>query len=930
MSERRREGDVSPSPLGEKVREAGMRGMSPSSGTSTEPQPSEAKQVEIAADGDIPLIRPSATFSPRGEGAVATTCPYCGVGCGVLATPGPDGTLAVEGDPDHPANLGRLCSKGAALGETVELEGRLLHPRIGGRRATWDEAIARVADGFRETIRLHGPDSVAFYVSGQLLTEDYYLANKLMKGAIGSANIDTNSRLCMASTVAGHVRAFGEDIVPQCYEDIEEADLVVLVGSNLAWCHPVLHRRLMAAKEARGTRIVAVDPRRTATAEDADLHLAIRPDGDAALFVGLLRHLGETGRFDFDWTNEHVSGLASALSAAAPYDLRRTARETDLAPADVAAFFDLFARTERALTIFSQGVNQSAHGTDKVSSILNVHLATGRIGKPGCGPLSATGQPNAMGGREVGGLANQLAAHMGFDDASVDRVRRFWSYERIADAPGLKAIDMFRAVADGRIKAIWIMGTNPAVSLPEADGVREALADCPLVVVSDVEASTDTVKLAHVALPALAWGEKSGTVTNTERRISRQRAVLPAPGEARADWRIVHDVARAMGFEGFDHASEAEVFAEHAALSAFENDGARAFDIGRLAGLSVEAYDTLAPLQWPVRGGPASGGRLFAEGGFPTPTGRARLSAVIPPTLEPVVGAPTLNTGRVRDHWHTMTRTRRSARLSRHCAEPFLEVHPADAVRLGIAAASLVHVESAHGRCVLRALVTERVREGEVFAPMHWTGETAPSGRIGALVPARTDPHSGQPASKRVRVTVRPAEMAWHGFALLRERPAAIPAPYWALARTEGGWRVELAGHSPASLVSTREALLGEAPPIVLAGALSIAADPGRGAMWSSAGPVAVARDWASDLFAAPDPFPALLAGRPGADMPDPGPTVCSCMQVGLNAILDAVAAGASDVDAVGRATTAGTSCGSCRPEIGRLCHAERFLQAAE
>ena len=868
--------------------------------------------------------------SRRRSSAVRTTCPYCGVGCGVLATPGLGGTLHVEGDPDHPANLGRLCSKGAALGETVGLDGRLLHPRIDGRRASWDEAIARVANGLRDTIAKHGPDSVALYVSGQLLTEDYYLANKLAKGAIGTANIDTNSRLCMASTVAGHVRAFGEDVVPQTYEDIEEADLVVLVGSNFGWCHPVLHRRLMAAKAARGTRIVVIDPRRTATAEDADLHLAIRPDGDAALFVGLLRHLDRASVVRRDWAATHTEGLDETLRAAAPYDPARTAHETDLAPPDISTFFHWFARTERTLTIFSQGVNQSACGTDKVSSILNVHLATGRIGKPGSGPLSATGQPNAMGGREVGGLANQLAAHMGFDAASVDRVRRFWGYDRIADRPGLKAVEMFQAVADGRIKAIWIMGTNPAVSLPEADAVRDTLAQCPLVVVSDVEASTDTVGLAHVALPALAWGEKSGTVTNSERRISRQRAVLPPPGEARADWAIVRDVACAMGFTGFDHANEAEIFAEHAALSAFENGGSRAFDIGSLANLSAPAYHALDPVAWPAPGEGEGGGRLFARGEFPTPTRHARIVAVTPPAPEPVVGALTLNTGRVRDHWHTMTRTGRSARLSRHYAEPFIEMHPSDSTRLGIAPASLVRLESPHGGCTLRALVTGRVREGEVFAPMHWTGETASTGRVDALVPATTDPHSGQPASKRIRVTARPAGMAWHVFALLRERPESIPAPYWAIARAEGGWRVELAGHKPASLRAVRNALVGSEPPIFLHGTLSVAANPSRGVIWSSAEPVPVARDWAAATFASPEPFPTILAGRPGADMPDPGPTVCACMNVGLNAILAAIDGGAASADAVGAMTGAGTNCGSCRPEIESHCHGRRFLQAAE
>ena len=838
----------------------------------------------------------------------------------MLATPGPDGTLRVEGDPDHPANFGRLCSKGAALGETVGLDGRLLHPTVNGERTDWNTALDAVAEGFARTIAEHGPDSVALYVSGQLLTEDYYLANKLMKGAIGSANIDTNSRLCMASTVAGHVRAFGEDVVPQAYEDFEAADLVVLVGSNLAWCHPVLHRRLMAAKAERGTTIVIIDPRRTATAGDADLHLPIRPDGDAALFAGLLRYLDAEGAIDREWAAAHAEGLEGALAAAAPYDLARTAAETDLSPADIAAFFAMVARTDRTLTVFSQGVNQSRCGTDKVSAILNVHLATGRIGRPGCGPLSVTGQPNAMGGREVGGLANQLAAHRGFGADDRKAVRAFWGYERIAGKPGLKAIDMFRAVADGRVKGIWIMGTNPAVSLPEADGVREALAACPLVVVSDVEASTDTLALANIALPALAWGEKDGTVTNSERRISRQRAALPAPGEARADWAIIADVARRLETigavplpegraSGFDHADAAAIFAEHCALSA-HGDGTRRFDIGALADAD---YDALAPTLWP-RGE----ARQFADGGFPTPSGRARIVPVTPPPVEVAGGAMILSTGRVRDHWHTMTRTGRSPRLSRHIGEPFVELHPVDAERLGIAPASLARLSTPHGRCVLRALVTTRVRPGEAFAPMHWTGETAPSGRIDALVPGITDPHSGQPASKRVAVTVAPAGMAWHGFALLRGKPDAIPAPYWALARTRNGWRVELAGHRAASLDAARAALLGE-PAITLEGALSVAATPGRGILYASPGPVSVARDWAADLFNASSDDPRLFAGRPGADMPDPGATVCSCMNVGRNVILDVIGAGALDVGQVGAATGAGTQCGSCRPEIGRL-----------
>ena len=377
-------------------------------------------------------------------GMVRTTCPYCGVGCGLLAAE--DG--AITGDPEHPANRGRLCSKGAALGETLSSAGRLLHPTIDGRRASWDEALDRIAARFSRTIAKDGPDAVAFYVSGQFLTEDYYVANKLIKGFIGSANIDTNSRLCMASSVAGHARAFGEDVVPGCYEDIDEADLVVLVGSNAAWCHPILYQRLAAARQARGTKIVVIDPRRTPTCDIADLHLSLNPGSDVAVFAGLLVHLAESGSCDGDWTRDRTSGFVAAIAAAKASvpSLADAAALTGLPARDLATFYDWFAATERTVTFFSQGVNQSLAGTDKVNAIINCHLVTGRIGQRGMGPFSVTGQPNAMGGREVGGLSNQLAAHMTFDDpAHVDRVRRFWRAPRLAIRPGLKAVDSVRS-----------------------------------------------------------------------------------------------------------------------------------------------------------------------------------------------------------------------------------------------------------------------------------------------------------------------------------------------------------------------------------------------------------------------------------------------------------------------------------------------------
>src|SRR5271166_5896113 len=405
--------------------------------------------------------------------AIRTTCPYCGVGCGVLATPSPDGSVAIEGDPGHPANFGRLCSKGSALGETMSLEGRLLQPMIGGRAASWDESLNLIASRYASAIEEHGPDSVAFYVSGQLLTEDYYVANKLMKGFIGSANIDTNSRLCMSSSVAGHQRAFGADVVPGVYEDLELADLVVLVGSNLAWCHPVLFQRLLAAKEKRGTRIVVVDPRATPTAEAANLHLPLAPGSDVALFNGLLTHLEAKGAVDIAYVERYTSEFRDALSCAKASTIDEVARRTDLSGGALLTFYDLVLRHERTVTVYSQGVNQSSAGTDKVNAIINCHLATGRIGRPGMGPFSVTGQPNAMGGREVGGLANMLAAHMDLENPDHRRiVQTFWASPSIAAKPGLKAVDMFRAVGEGRIKALWIMATNPVDSLPEADDVR--------------------------------------------------------------------------------------------------------------------------------------------------------------------------------------------------------------------------------------------------------------------------------------------------------------------------------------------------------------------------------------------------------------------------------------------------------------------------
>ncbi|WP_029005336.1 nitrate reductase [Azorhizobium doebereinerae] len=881
--------------------------------------------------------------------ATATTCPYCGVGCGVKATPDGLGGARIEGDAAHPANLGRLCSKGAALGETIGLDTRLLHPmaRTGDgplKRVTWEAALDRAAEGFRDTLERHGPEAVAFYLSGQLLTEDYYVANKLAKGFLGTAHVDTNSRLCMASSVAGHKRAFGSDTVPGSYEDLDRADLIVLTGSNTAWCHPVLFRRMAAAKAARGTKIVVIDPRRTATADEADLFLPLAHGTDAALFSGLLVHLADAGALDAGFIDAATEGFAEVLAAArleAP-TIAATARRTGLEEADVARFFDLFRATERTVTCYSQGVNQSARGTDKVNAILNCHLATGRIGREGMGPFSLTGQPNAMGGREVGGLANQLAAHMGFSPQEVDRVRRFWGAPNIAAAEGHKAVDLFAAIERGEIKALWVMGTNPAVSLPRADAARAALAKLDLFVLSENVVGTDTAGGApHVLLPAAAWGEKDGTVTNSERRISRQRPFLAPAGEAKPDWWALAQVARRLGHgDAFAYETPAEIFREHAALSAFENGGTRDFDLSGLAGLSDAAYETLAPVQWPVRAtpeGPQGTARLFAKGGFFTPARRARFVAPAP-----VAAAPTtpdfpllLNTGRIRDQWHTMTRTGLSPRLGSHIPAPLVTVHPDDAATAGLADGMTARIASAHGDTVLEVRLDAGQRRGTVFAPIHWSGANSSHGRVGALVHPATDPLSGQPDSKATPVRLAPAPVAARGFLVARTRLAPPPGLLWARARLEGGHGWTLAGPSDpdawAGHARTLAQEMGSADSFV---ELS---DPAgghyRAAAFTSSGalafalvlaPAADAPAWdawtrllALDAVALEERR-AVLSGRAG-DGAAGGPLVCACFGVPRGAISAAIAGGARDTAAIGACLKAGTNCGSCLPELRRM-----------
>ncbi len=879
---------------------------------------------------------------------VKTICPYCGVGCGIVASVDTQGLVSVTGDPDHPANLGRLCSKGAALAETLGLNGRLLQPEINGQQVGWDEALDKVAEGFAEVIHQHGPDAVAFYVSGQLLTEDYYLANKLMKGFIGSANIDTNSRLCMSSAVAGYKRAFGADTMPCSYEDLERAKLIVLTGSNTAWCHPVLFQRISQAKKNNPDLVVVViDPRRTTTCDIADLHLPLQSGTDTTLFNGLLNYLDQQGEVNLLFVDNYTEGAAKALAAAkasAP-TVTDVAIDCGLNEVDVAEFYRLFARTERVVTAFSQGVNQSSAGTDKVNAILNCHLLTGRIGRAGMGPFSFTGQTNAMGGREVGGLSNQLAAHMEIDNPEHrDLVQRFWDSPLIAQKNGFKAVEMFEAIAAGKIKAIWIMCTNPVVSLPDADSVRDALQKCDLVVVSECVAETDTTALANVLLPALTWGEKNGTVTNSERCISRSRPFLPKPGKAEADWWIINQVARRMGFaSGFAFESVAEIFSEHAALSGVENSGKRDFDIAALSGLDAAAYNAIIPVQWPVNAQGQGSARMFADGRFFTANGRAQFVAINP---RPPVNAVNndfpmvLNTGRCRDQWHTMTRTGKSPRLAEHSPEPYAEIHPEDAALLNVSEGGLMRVISQTGEVIVRVRFTAGQQQGSVFVPMHWGGQFASKGRIDAVVNSVTDPVSGQPEFKHTPVRAIPYEPAWHGFLLTRRRLDINGVSYWSRATGDGFYRYEIAGEQ-AELdwpVWARSLLCASDSDINWVEYLDAGAHRYRGVrMVESSVESCIfiapshelpSRSWLAGLFVKDalleDERKGLLLGKPPAGQYDVGRIVCACFSVGINTITAAIKdQNLKTAEEIGLALKAGTNCGSCVPELKILLSPE-------
>ncbi len=887
-----------------------------------------------------------ATLSPW----IKSTCAYCGVGCGIEARPKSNGQLEIRGDKDHPANYGRLCSKGLALGETVIPDGRLLHPYIDGARTDWNTALDHVAKSFQETIERHGPESVAFYVSGQLLTEDYYVANKLMKGFIGSGNIDTNSRLCMSSSVAGHKRAFGSDTVPGCYEDLELADLIVITGSNMAWCHPVLYQRLKTVKQQRPeVKIVTIDPRRTDTCEIADLHLALQPGSDVALFNGLLCHLANSQNVDELYVQAHTEGYNRALMHALEdgCDPQALAATLGVEAQDLKLFFDWFARTDKVVTLYSQGVNQSSRGADKVNSILNCHLATGRIGKPGCGPFSLTGQPNAMGGREVGGLANQLAAHMELDNPQhLQLVSDYWQTDKLSPRAGLKAIDLFDAIDRGKIKAVWIMATNPVVSLPDADKIKRALTHCPLVVVSDCIADTDTTRCANVLLPAQGWSEKSGTVTNSERRISRQRRLLPTPGEGKPDWWIISEVAKRMGYgQAFNYLHEGEVFDEYARMTGLDYLDSqqrvkRDLDLTGLVGLSPRQYAQLSPQQWPLtqKDETIQHKRLFSDGRFFTPNGKAQFVPVRhkAPASHTCERYPlSLNSGRIRDQWHTMTRTGLSARLGAHLPEPYISVNPADAEYYGLTSGGIAALTNEWGYARIRVDISKKVAPGQLFMPIHWTGVMASAGRVCSLVSPDTDAVSGQPEFKFTPVAIKP----WHYQSealLLSDRIIEdINLEYWVRQKINGGYLYRIATtNSPAQLeqllkpycagsqVPDSRKLNYSNPSQGLFRYAVIHQQQLKGCFLIAPNLQHQDFDWVQSLLDAPvdDAVErSILTGLAEGKLAQ-GKIVCACKQVGKTRICEAIREqNLSSVEAISSATQAGTGCGTCVAELQQI-----------
>jgi ferredoxin-nitrate reductase len=679
-----------------------------------------------------------------------TLCPYCGVGCGLIARTRGGRLEAVAGDPLYPVNRGRTCRKPLELASAVHARDRATVPLLRGARdarfepAGWDEALGSLAARLRAIRDEHGPEAIAFYISGQLLTEDYYAVNKLAKGFLGTNNVDSNSRLCMSSAVAGYAAAFGFDGPPPSYADLAHADCLLLLGTNAAACHPIVWARI---RERRPFLIVA-DPRTTPTAEAADLHLPVRPGTDLALLNAMLHVIDAEGLVDEAFVARHTTGWEQTRAVAREWPPARAAAVCGVPSDAIADAARRFAGAARAMALWSMGANQSRVGTLKNRALINLCLATGNLGRRGAGPLSLTGQPNAMGGRETGGLAHLLPGYRSVTDAA-DRaaMEAHWDCPPISPEPGLPAVALFDALAEGRVKAVWVAATNPMVSMPDGARVRAALERAELVVVQDAYHPTETSALAHAVLPAAAWPEKDGTMTNSERRVGLVRRALAPPGEARPDWAIFAGLARALGFgDHFAWPDAAAVFDEFAACTA-----------GRPCDVSDVDHERLrreGSAQW-------GGERLYVDRRVPTPDGRARFAptphagpAEAPDGEHPLL----LTTGRVAEHWHTLTRTGKSSALKAAAPEPVLELHPDDAAAAGVKAGERARIVSRRGTAVARVAVVDTLPAGVAFVPFHWGALHAGpgAGTVNATTHGVTDPTSHQPELKALAVRVEP------------------------------------------------------------------------------------------------------------------------------------------------------------------------------
>ena len=920
-----------------------------------------------------------------------STCPYCGVGCGVIIESQGDQITGVRGDPDHPANLGRLCSKGANLALTatreVTLQSRLLYPMqrsargAAAQRITWDTALDFAAGKLAQIIRADGPDAVGFYISGQLLTEDYYVFNKLAKGLLGTNNIDTNSRLCMSSAVAGYKQTLGADAPPNCYDDVNHAGCIFIVGSNTAYAHPVLFRRIEDARKVNpNLKIIFCDPRRTDTAEIADLYLPIQPGTDVMLFNGLLHIMLWEGWVDAAYIAAHTTGFEALKATVRDCTPDAVAHVCGIKKEDLLTAAKLFATggtgdaLQRAatLSLYCQGLNQSSSGTAKNAALINLHLATGQIGKPGAGPFSLTGQPNAMGGREVGGLANLMSAHRDMaNPAHRAEVAALWGVQDVPSKPGKTAVEMFQAAADGEIKALWIACTNPAQSMPDQATVRRALQRAELVVVQEAFATAATCQYADLLLPASTWGEKIGTVTNSERRISRVRAAVPAAGEARHDWQIAVDLAHRLEAGRptlFPYTTPEHIWNEHR-----ESTRGRDLDI---TGLSYPMLDEKGPQLWPLPEGQSEGKqRLYEDGIFPTPDGKARFAnTAYQPLAEPRESRYpfSLTTGRLRDQWHGMTRTGTLGKLFGHVAEPSIEMNPQDMARRLIKNGDLVYVTSKRGSIVVPVQASNEIGFSQAFMAMHWgeeflsgcssTGE--PLAGVNALTTSVYCPSSKQPELKHAAVKILKAELPWNLLAvawlpdnsvqaareelkaLMRLFPFASCTPF---GQSRSGLLFRAAAHdaAPDEVLANIERLLG----LASADALHYA-DKRKGqrrTMRLARHADAVHLDgfllsgdttaevWIKALLQ--QELPAQAYGRlllvPGAKAPvavqSKGTQVCSCLDVSDLAITAFLAqcegSDESRLAALQTTLKCGTNCGSCVPQLKRMVRSIEVAQ---